>query len=70
MKLIDNAKHWYKMFSIQAQIAAGAVLGAWQVIPDDLKNTLPHNTVYIASMSLLVLGIIGRLVKQDSIPKE
>jgi ABC-type enterochelin transport system permease subunit len=40
------------------------VLGAWQVMPDDLKAALPPNVVYGVSMVLLVAGIVGRVVAQ------
>lgn len=67
MKLVDNAKSWYKMFSVQAQIAAGSVLASWSVIPEDLKQNIPHNVVIGVALGLLVLGVVGRLIKQDSV---
>ena len=67
MKLVDNAKSWYKMFSIQAQILAGSLLGSWSLIPEDLKQSLPQNIVIGIAVGLLVLGVVGRLIKQDSI---
>ncbi len=70
MKLVDEAKNWYKMFSIQAQLAAGAVLGAWQMIPEDLKAVFPPNVVFGIAMVLLALGIGGRLIKQESVTKK
>jgi hypothetical protein len=67
MKLVDNAKSWYKMFSVQAQIAAGSILGSWSLIPEDLKQNLPQNVVIGVAITLLVFGVVGRLIKQDSI---
>lgn len=67
MKLVDNAKSWYKMFSVQAQIAAGSILGSWSLIPEDLKQNIPQTVVIGVALALLVLGVIGRLIKQDSI---
>ena len=67
MKLVDNAKSWYKMFSIQAQIAAGSILGSWSLIPEDLKQNLPQNIVIGIAVGLLVLGVVGRLVQQNSL---
>ncbi len=67
MKLVDNAKSWYKMFSVQAQIAAGSILGSWSLIPEDLKQNLPQNVVIGVALVLLVLGVIGRLIKQENI---
>jgi hypothetical protein len=67
MKLVENAKNWYKMFSIQAQLAAGSILGSWSLIPEDLKQNLPQNIVIGVAVGLLVLGVLGRLIKQDNV---
>jgi hypothetical protein len=67
MKLISEAKQAWRMFSVQANTLNIAILGAWQVMPDDLKMELPKGIIYYISMSLLAAGIGGRLVKQDSI---
>jgi hypothetical protein len=67
MKLVDNAKSWYKMFSVQAQLAAGGILGSWSIVPEDLKQHLPQNVVIGVAITLLVLGVIGRLIKQDNV---
>ncbi len=64
MKLIPNWRSAWRMFSIQAQAIALAVLGAWQVMPDDMKALLPPSLVYWLAMGLMVLGIVGRLVAQ------
>ncbi len=70
MKLVDNAKSWYKMFSVQAQIAAGSILGSWSLIPEDLKQTIPQNVVIGVAITLLVLGVLGRLIKQPSVEND
>lgn len=67
MKLVDNARNWYKMFSIQAQIVAGGILGSWSMIPESLRANIPQNVVIGVAITLLVLGVIGRLIKQDSV---
>lgn len=70
MTLIPNWRQAWRMFSVQAQAIALAILGAWQVLPEDLKAQLPHNLVYWLAMGLMVLGIIGRLVHQPSVQKD
>ena len=67
MKLIPEAKKAWRMFSVQAQAVALAVLGAWQVMPEDLKTNLPQSLVYWLSMGLMVLGIAGRLIDQPKV---
>lgn len=43
---------------------ATAIQGAWMYVPDDLKEQVPHNMVYILTMAILLLGLAGRLLKQ------
>ena len=67
MKLIPEARRAWRMFSVQAQAVAIAVLGAWQAVPDDLKAKLPPSLVYWVAIGLMVLGIVGRLVHQPKV---
>ena len=67
MKLIPEWRRAWRMFSVQAQALALAILGMWQVMPEDLKATLPPGVVYWTSMLLLVAGILGRLVAQPKV---
>jgi hypothetical protein len=67
MKLIPEAKKAWRMFSVQAQALAFAILGAWQVLPEDLKARLPEAMVFWLAMGLMVAGIFGRLVDQPSV---
>lgn len=65
MKIVDDAKHWWKWFSVQAMFLAGIVQAAWASISDDLKATIPHWLPATLTIVLLALGIGGRIVKQD-----
>jgi hypothetical protein len=67
MKLIPEIKSAWKMFSIQAQTLALAILGAWTTIPPELKSNLPPDLVYWMAMGLMVAGIVGRLIQQPSV---
>lgn len=67
MKLINEWRRAYRMLSVQAMALALAIQGAWPSIPDDLKAQLPAEAVHWVSIALLVAGILGRLVKQESV---
>ena len=67
MKLIPEWKKAWRMLSIQAMTIATALQGAWLGVPDDMKAGISPNIVNGACMALLVLGIVGRLVKQDKV---
>lgn len=67
MKLIPEAKRAWRMFSVQAQAIALALLGTWQAMPDDLKAQLPPSLVYWCAMGLMAAGIVGRLIQQPKV---
>lgn len=67
LALIPEARHWWRMFSMQAMSAATALLGAWGALPDSLQAQLPGRLVAGIAVALLVLGMVGRLVQQDSV---
>lgn len=67
MRLIDNWRRAPKMLSMWAMALAGAVQGAWAIIPQEMQASLPPSLVQGVTLGLLVLGIAGRLVKQEGV---
>lgn len=69
MKLIQDWRKAYRLFSVQAMGLSTAILGTWLVLPDDWKATLPHWVGSAAAITTLIAGIAGRLVDQQPAPK-
>jgi len=67
MQAVSNWRECWRMLSVQAMTLAGAIQGAWLFIPQDLKASIPDNVVQWVTLSLLSLGVLGRLVKQDKV---
>lgn len=65
MKLITNWRQTWRFFSIWAMTATGAIQAAWLGIPEGMKRSIPDDWINAVSLALLVLGVIGRMVKQD-----
>lgn len=65
MRLVSDWKRAWRWFSVQAMIASAALLGAWSVLPADLKAVLPDVVVRLTAIFLLGLGVAGRLVQQS-----
>lgn len=65
MTFVEDARKAWSWFSVQSMALGLAVQGAWEVIPDDLKAGFSDKHVRWVAMTLLVIGIAGRLVKQD-----
>lgn len=70
MKLIDEWKQAYKLYSVQAMAVAGAILASWAGIPDDKQADLVAWLPWIpkvvnwAAITVLVLGMVGRVLDQ------
>lgn len=65
--LIPNWRRAWRMFSVQAQALAMAVLGGWQALPDDLRASIPPWAVVTIATGLLLAGIVGRLIDQPKV---
>jgi hypothetical protein len=50
---------------MQCMGLALALQGAWEVMPDDMKAGIPPKLVTYIALGLLVIGMAGRLVKQE-----
>lgn len=70
LKLVDNWRNWWKWLSMHAMIGATAIQGAWMQVPEDMKQHVPAYLVSGATIALLVLGIVGRLIKQPEKEKD
>ena len=64
MKLIEEWRHAWKMFSVQANVIAISLIGAYQALPDDFKHAIPSNWMMGAAAALVAIGTVGRLVDQ------
>lgn len=67
MKLIPEWRKAWRMVSVQAMTLAATIQTAWVAMPPDLISQVPPAVVQGVTLSLLVLGIVGRLVKQDKV---
>lgn len=63
-KLIPEWRRSWRFFSVQADMLAVIVSGSWLAVPGDMRAAVPSEWLAIAAISLAVLGIMGRLVKQ------
>jgi hypothetical protein len=65
MRLVDEWRGAWRWFSLQAMALTAAIQAAWVSVPDDLKQHFPAKLVTAVSIGLLLLGIGGRLVRQE-----
>ena len=68
MKLIPNARQvLLQSYSQQAQAAALAIIGGYQLLPEKWQDALPLPLVLGLACVALVLGIVGRLIAQPKL---
>lgn len=67
MRLIPQWKRCLRMFSVQAMVLAGAIQGAWVALPADMKATISDDWLRYITITLMVCGVIGRLVAQPKL---
>ncbi|WP_128003470.1 DUF7940 domain-containing protein [Piscinibacter defluvii] len=67
MKLIPQWRRAWRMFSVQAMAAAGVLQVAWETHPEAIKAVVPASWVPWITVSVLLFGIAGRLVKQRGV---
>ena len=61
--MIDSMKKRYKWVSVKCMATATAIQLTWINIPQDLRDKLPENLAIFITVSVLVLGIVGSIIK-------
>ena len=64
-ELVTDWRSAGRWVSLQAILLSGVVQGAWEALPADLKQYLPRGLGLALSLVILLLGVAGRLVKQQ-----
>jgi hypothetical protein len=69
MKLIQNWKEAWKMYSVQALAVIAALPIIWASLPDEWKAEVPSEWVKALVVVVAIAGILGRIIDQPNIPK-
>lgn len=64
LKLVEDAHKAWSWLSMQAMLLAGVLQAAWAAMPADMQAALPRQAVTAVTVAVLVLGMLGRVVKQ------
>lgn len=67
MKLIPNWRRAWRMFSVQVPAINAAFIATWASIPEKFQDAYPLRWALATVLVLLVLGVVGRLVKQPEV---
>lgn len=69
MKLIDNWRQAWQMFSVQALALLAALPMVWMTLPEDVKAMVPQDWTKYIMIAIAIGGIAGRLVAQPKVDK-
>lgn len=80
LKLIDEAKQWYKFWSVRLGAIGTAIVGiftafpeaaihAWAILPAEMKKAIPPDYMPLIGVLVFVCAIFAVFVKQDSIKR-
>lgn len=78
MQLIDNARQWWRLWSIRLNALGLAILGwvqfdpvsalaVWNMLPYEARRVLPPNFLMIVGMALFALSMLSRLLAQPKL---
>lgn len=65
MKLVDDAKDWWKWNSVHVGAAIAVLPSAWAALPDDLKSQIPEGVMPLVSAAMFAALVIARVRAQD-----
>lgn len=64
LTFVDNVKDCWKWISMWAMVLAGAIQTTWETMPAEMKAGIPPKLVYVLTIVLLIVGMVGRTIKQ------
>lgn len=70
MHLLPSWTRTHRKYSAQALAANASIVGAWEMIPADLKAALPQSAAHVVAYVVLAvsaLGILGSMIDQGAI---
>ena len=68
MRLVQNAIEVWRHYSTGALLAVGAIQGVWAATPQAWIDELPtwvSGVMAYSTMTIAMLGVLGKFIKQD-----
>lgn len=65
VKLVDDWKDCLRWFSVNMMVIAATIQGVWASLSEDMRASIPTEIVSGLTIFTLVLGVAGRLIKQE-----
>jgi hypothetical protein len=69
MRLVENWKQAWKMFSVQALALLAALPVVWMTLPEDVKAMVPADWMKWIMVAIAIGGLVGRLIAQPKVEK-
>lgn len=80
IRLIENWQVWWRLWSIRLGAIGAALMAyltaspdaaitAWAMLPSEFKDVLPPDYLKYIGLSMFVLSLFARVVKQEKLPE-
>src|SRR6187431_637145 len=80
MKLADNAKFWWRFWSVRLSAVGAILMGVvtawpdsilylWGAMPSEVRGLIPQQFVTLIAMFIFVMSAVSRVVKQAKIER-
>jgi hypothetical protein len=69
MRLIENWKESWRLFSVWCFGAAGLLQAIWLSLTPDERALIPESYAHWITLAVAVIGIVGRVIKQKPLPE-
>ena len=70
IRLVADWRRAWRWYSVNMPSLAAALLATWAIIPEKMQDSFSPTELKVFAVSLLVLGVLGRLVDQTPPAKE
>ena len=80
MKLVEDARDWWRWWSVQfnavglailawVQIDPVSVLYVWNMMPASVRRVVPEHVLIPIAMALFALSMLSRVLRQSKLEK-
>ena len=80
-RLIDDWRKFHRFWSVRLSLLGSGILAAffaypeamlhvWGLLPADLKTFVPAKYAPLIPVSIIISGVLARIIKQDSLVRD
>lgn len=64
IRMVSNWQRAWRWYSVNMPMLAAALLATWATLPEKLQDSFTPTELKLIALTLVVLGVAGRLIDQ------